>query len=157
MPRSENQRPSGRVPVSKAGTPGAAQVLPVSSGLPPERLQLGTTGISSDRPIPRRPAELRAEVDRRLWEIEAAACLLEAALPEAGGVARMHRARWAAARALLLELVSGEMSPPPALSPLALRWELEAETALLGALVRRHGWRVVRPGVLARDGGRSDA
>ena len=151
MSHAENQRAGDCVPVSKPGTPVAATVLPVSKP--------ATTrgGRRRRREVPEllgapQGETLRQRADRALWELEATAELMAAGLPPTSGPARLVAARLAAARALLLEVL-GELDPSGL--PVVTRGSAAepcGELALVGALCRRHGWRTVRPGVLARVG-----
>lgn len=106
-------------------------------------------GQHKDRTLARR-------LDRKLWELDALIELLETDLPPASGAARLVRCRYQAARALLLELVAEHSPPAPAERWIGGPGDQLAETGLLGALCRRHGWRAVRPGVLVRSEGRAD-
>lgn len=157
MTKAENRRPSGGVPVSKAETPSGERVLPVSKP--------ATTGGGAGNPEPvaqllggpDRTESPRQRADRLLWEMEATAELMAAGLPPGSPQSKLTQARWQAARALLLELLDGSEPAPPDRQPLAFRGEGDAEMALIGALVKRHGWRVMVPGVLVRPVEKADA
>jgi hypothetical protein len=83
---------------------------------------------------------LRARVDLALWELDACAAILAAECGPAAGPARLVEARWAAARALLLEMCAAADPEPPTPGAPALRLAPETEGALLGLLVRKFGW-----------------
>lgn len=102
------------------------------------------------------PGDLRARVDRALWDLEAAAELMRQEVGPATGPARLVSARWAAARALLLELCdSSPTTASPAAAP-AVRFAPEGEGALLGLLARDHGWIRTDSRTLTKYRGRSD-
>lgn len=157
MSRREIKRGAACVPVSKAEKPGAATVLPLSNpdttpGVPGNftPAEWATVGVETG-------LTLRERAERAFWEMDAVAELMAADLPPATGPARLVQARWAAARALLLELIEEHEPTPPDRRVIGLPNERLAEQALLSALVRRHSWRVVRPGALVRTEGRNDA
>lgn len=95
---------------------------------------------------------LRQRADRALWELEATAEMMAAGLPPSSGRARLTAARLAAARALFLEVLDYHDAPCSAEWTRGSAADPGAELAMIGALCRRHGWRTVRPGVLARVG-----
>ncbi len=94
---------------------------------------------------------LRARVDLALWELEAVAAVLAAECGPAEGQARLIEARWTAARALLLELCAAAGPDPAAAGGPELRMAPETEGALLGLLVRNHGWAWVDQSCLKRQ------
>lgn len=100
---------------------------------------------------------LRERAERHLFRLEAMAELMAADLGEQTARGRLLACRWAAARALLLEVLEGYEPTPRDRRPIGCRWDEHEETGMLGALCRRHGWRCVRPGLLARIGGQNDA
>lgn len=94
---------------------------------------------------------LRARVDLALWELDACAAILAAECGPAAGPARLVEARWAAARALLLEMCAAADPAPPAPGAPELRLAPESEGALLGLLVRKFGWAWVDQSCLKRQ------
>lgn len=99
------------------------------------------------------PGTLREKAERRLFEVEALAALMAADVGQETPRGRLLACRWAAARALLLEVLEAHDPAPPEMRPLGSPWERAEETGLLGALCQRYGWRCVRPGVLVRREG----
>jgi hypothetical protein len=96
---------------------------------------------------------LRDRAELAFFELEAVALMVAADLPPCSGPARLVEARWAAARGLLLEILQEGDATPGHLKPGPWLDEPLAEIAHIGAMVRRHGWRVHVPGVLVRVGG----
>jgi hypothetical protein len=66
---------------------------------------------------------------------------------------RLLACRWAAARALLLEVLETYQPSPSNWHAIGNPWDAMEERGLVGRLCQRHGWRTVRPGVLTRPEG----
>jgi hypothetical protein len=77
--------------------------------------------------------------------------LMAADLGERTPEGRLLACRWAAARALFLEVLESYEPQPRESRPIASPWEELEETGLLGVLCRKHGWHFVRPDRLARS------
>lgn len=90
-------------------------------------------------------------MDLALWELDACAAILAAECGPAAGPARLVEARWAAARALLLEMCAAADPEPAAPGAPQLRLAPESEGALLGLLVRKFGWTWVDQSCLIRQ------
>jgi hypothetical protein len=102
------------------------------------------------------PGTLRQKAERRLWELEAMAELMAAELGELTPEARLLACRWAAARALFLEVLEGYQPTPSTWHAIGHPWDRLEERGLIGRLCQRHGWQAVDPGKVLRkaDGGR---
>jgi hypothetical protein len=62
---------------------------------------------------------------------------------------RLLACRWAAARALFLEVLETYQPSPSNWHAIGHPWDAWEERGLMGRLCQRHGWRTVRPGLLA--------
>ena len=150
MSRAENPSGAGCVPVSKAETPVAATVLP--------SVQSGATGSvgPNDEGLGGSPVDephlgtLRQRAERRLWELEALAELMAADVGQATPKGRLLACRWAAARALFLEVLEVYQPSPTDWREIGHPWDSWEERGLVGRLCQRHGWLTMRPGVLVR-------
>jgi hypothetical protein len=96
------------------------------------------------------PGTLRERADRRFFELEAMAELMAAELGEQTPEGRLLACRWAAARALLLEVLELHEPGPSERRAIGHPWERHEERGLIGRLCQRHTWMMVRPGVMAR-------
>ena len=99
---------------------------------------------------------LRQRAERRLFELEAMAELMAADVGQETPEGRLLACRWAAARALFLEVLETYQETPSTYHAIGHPWDAWEERGLMGRLCQRHGWRTVRPGLLARVGGDSD-
>jgi hypothetical protein len=63
---------------------------------------------------------------------------------------RLLACRWAAARALFLEVLETYQPTPSNWGAIGYPWEAWEERGLMGRLCQRHGWSTVRPGLLAK-------
>jgi len=156
MPHPETHGGADCVPVSKAETPVAARDLPsVQSGAtgsapPHQRLEY------CELPPIEETGTLRQRAERRLFELEAMAELMAADLGEQTPEGRLLACRWAAARALFLEVLELHQPSPETWHSIGHPWDRHEERGLIGRLCQRHGWRNVSPGRLVnpRVGGR---
>ncbi len=156
MSRPEKPVRKDCVPVSKAENPDSERVLPLSNSDT-------TPGVSHNQPQVAgflggsdQHGTLRQRAERRLFELEAMAELMAADVGPATPRGRLLAARYAAARALFLEVLETYQPNPSTWHEMGSPWDRQEETGLLGRLCQRHGWRAVRPGLLARIGGPSD-
>jgi hypothetical protein len=138
------------VPVSKAETPVAARVLPLSNSETTGSVSPGFVEGWADVTFGAEPGTARQRAERRLWELEALVEFFEAEIGNQTPRGRLLRCRWVAARALFLEVLERYEPSPPDRRPMGSPWEAMEETGLIGALCRTHGWRCCRPGVLVR-------
>ena len=97
---------------------------------------------------------LRQRAERRLWELEAMVELMAADLGPATARGRLLACRYAAARALLLEVLEQYQPSPTTWHAVGSPFDQVEEAGLLGRLCQRHGWQCVSPGHLVRRGGR---
>ena len=140
--------------MSKAETPIAARDLPSVQFDPRAR---SFVDLPAEAPLiaPCRPvATLRQRAERQLFELEAMAELMAADLGKETPAGRLLACRWAAARALFLEVLEQYQPSPETWHAIGHPGDMHEETGLLGRLCRCHGWYAVRPGLLARKGGR---
>ena len=63
---------------------------------------------------------------------------------------RLLMCRWAAARALFLEVLEAYQPSPSNWHAIGHPWDAMEERGLVGRLCQRHGWLTMRPGVLVR-------
>jgi hypothetical protein len=96
------------------------------------------------------PGTLRQRAERRLWELEAMAELMAADVGLETPQGRLLACRWAAARALFLEVVETYQPSPSNWRAIGHPWDAWEERGLVGRLCQRHGWLTMRPGVLVR-------
>jgi len=150
MTHAETHEGADCVPVSKAETPVTATVSPsVQSGAtdsvkpePPEWTVAMAAAANH--------GTLRQRAERQLFELEAVAELMAADVGQETPEGRLLACRWAAARALFLEVLEGYEPTPSTWSAVGHPWEGWEERGLLGRLCQRHGWRTVRPGLLSK-------
>jgi hypothetical protein len=76
--------------------------------------------------------------------------LMAADLGEQSPEGRLLACRWAAARALLLEVIETHQPSPSNWHAIGHPWDAMEERGLMGRLCQRHGWHTVRPGLLAK-------
>jgi hypothetical protein len=101
-----------------------------------------------------RHGTLRQRAERRLFELEAMAELMAAELGEETVQSRLLACRWAAARALFLDVLEIYQPKPSNWEPIGHPWSPLEERGLVGRLCQRHNWRTFRGGLLAkREGG----
>lgn len=156
MSLPETNGPGDCVPVSEAEKPGAARDLPLAN-------PAATGGVKPQPPewspvmgAAAGPGWVRKKAERMLWELEAVAELMAADLGPATARGRLLACRWAAARALFLEVLETHEPAPRDHQPIGSPWERLEESGLMGRLCQRHGWQCVSPGLLARRGSRAD-
>ena len=101
------------------------------------------------------PGTLRQRAERRLYELEAMAELMAADVGQETPEGRLLACRWAAARALFLEVLETYQPSPSNWHAIGHPWDALEERGLLGRLCQRHGWRFSRPCVLIKSGGAS--
>jgi hypothetical protein len=153
MPHPETHGGADCVPVSKAETPVPATVLP-SVQYDPRASAFVDPPTEAPLIAPCRPvATLRQRAERSLFELEATAQSMAAELGEQTPEGRLLACRWAAARALLLEVLEQHEPGPSERRAIGNPWDSMAERGLVGRLCQHHGWRTVTPGVLARAKG----
>jgi len=95
-------------------------------------------------------ATLRQRAEGYLLEMEQVAELMAAGLGEETPAGRLLACRWAAARALFIEVLEQHQPSPETWHVIGHPGDMLEESGLLGRLCRRHGWVVVRPGLLAK-------
>jgi hypothetical protein len=76
--------------------------------------------------------------------------LMAADLGEQTPEGRLLACRWAAARALLLEVLETYQPSSSNWHAIGHPWDAMEERGLMGRLCQRHGWCAVRPGLLAK-------
>jgi hypothetical protein len=74
--------------------------------------------------------------------------LMASELPPPSPEARLVECRYAAARALLLEVLEIYEPSPSNWREMGSPLDQLEETGLIGRLCQRHGWQCVRPGLL---------
>jgi hypothetical protein len=99
---------------------------------------------------------LRQRAERRLFELEAMAELMASDVGQETPEGRLLACRWAAARALFLEVLELSQPSPETWHSIGHPWDRHEERGLIGRLCQRHGWRNVSPGRLVNPsvGGR---
>ena len=93
---------------------------------------------------------MRQIAERRLFRLEAIAELMAADVGKETPEGRLLACRWAAARALFLEVLETYQPSPSTWHAIGHPWDRHEERGLVGRLCQRHGWLTVRPGVLVR-------
>jgi hypothetical protein len=94
------------------------------------------------------PGTLRQKAERRLSDLEAMAQLMAAELGEQTPEGRLLACRWAAARALFLEVLELYQPSPSTWHSIGHPAGRLEETGLIGRLCQKHEWVFVAPGVL---------
>jgi hypothetical protein len=153
MTHAESHGGADCVPVSKAETPVPATVLP---SVQSDATDSGGPGFVNgwlDATGRLEPGTLRQRAERRLWELETMAELMATGVGAQTPEGRLLACRWAAARALLLEVLETYEPSPSNWRAIGHPWDGWEERGLLGRLCQRHGWRTVRPGLLSKTGG----
>ena len=150
MSRAEIPSDAGCVPVSKAETPVMGRDLPSvqsdATGSGADYLSLPVTIHGQEE----EPGTLRQRAERRLFHLEVMAELMAAELGPESPQGRLVACRYAAARSLFLGMLDTYQEKPSNWTSMGHPWQEMEERGLIGHLCRRFGWRVVRPGVLAR-------
>jgi hypothetical protein len=118
------------------------------TGVTHEELEREATAILRSE-----PGTLRQKAERRLWELESMAVLMAADVGQETPEGRLLACRWAAARALFLEVLETYQPTPAPWHAIGHPWDQWEERGLMGRLCQRHGWHTARPGLLIKTGG----
>jgi hypothetical protein len=96
------------------------------------------------------PGTLRQKAERRLYELEVMAELMATGVGPPTPEGRLLACRWAAARALFIEVLETYEPSPSNWRAIGHPWDRHEERGLIGRLCQRHGWSTVRPGQLVK-------